>query len=185
MMPPPAKPRVLIVDDNPANRMAFESILDKTYAVVLAENGHQALELAGRESFAVILLDVRMPGIDGFETAARLRKVPASLYTPIIFTSAYDHTAEQIKKGFVAGATDFVFSPVDDEILAFKVSTYVALHLRYETTKAQLTQLRTLVQALVDQVNARCPLDEVLKGTIQKLEEALVGLEHQIWPAST
>jgi len=72
-MPQPLKPRVLVVDDHSANRLAYESILENDFTVALAGSGPEALEMVRREEFAVILLDVRMPGMDGFEVAERLR----------------------------------------------------------------------------------------------------------------
>src|SRR6185295_11512133 len=115
MTPQPAKPRVLVVDDRPANRLAFKTLLDPQYTVVLAENGHEALKRALEQEFAVILLDVRMPGMDGFETAELLRKRESMRYTPIVFMSAYDKNDLQAKKGYIAGATDYLFSPVDED----------------------------------------------------------------------
>lgn len=175
-------PRVMVVDDRPANRLAFRAVLDSEYSVSLAESGADALALAQSEMFDVILIDVRMPGMDGFETAEFLRMEPRSRYTPIIFTSAYDQTLDQIKKGFVAGATDFLFSPVDNELLRFKVGTYAALHQRYESTKAELRRLQYLVQALFREVATRCPMDDVLKTRIVQLEGTLDNLEGNLSP---
>src|SRR5262245_58482935 len=105
MTPQPDKPRVLIVDDTPANRYAFQSLLEEDYTVYIAGTGRRALELARIEEFAVILLDVRMPEMDGFETAERLRRLDKVRFTPILFTSAYDKTMGQLTRGYVAGAT--------------------------------------------------------------------------------
>src|SRR5690242_15235878 len=124
MTPQPIKPRVLIVDDHPANRRAFESLLESDYSVAVAATGYQALALTLRDDYAVILLDVKMPGMDGFEVAELLRRRERTKYTPIVFISAFDQTVLQLKKGFVAGATDFVFSPVDEDLLKYKVATY-------------------------------------------------------------
>src|SRR5579885_2865779 len=108
MTPQPAKPHVLVVDDHPANRMAFEHVLEPRYTVTLAATGRQALEMTLRQDFAVILLDVKMPGMDGFEVAELLRKRERTSHTPIVFISAYDQTVLQAKRGYVSGATDFV-----------------------------------------------------------------------------
>ncbi|HLY74170.1 MAG TPA: response regulator, partial [Planctomycetota bacterium] len=141
MTPQPAKPRVLIVDDRPANRLAFETLLEPLYTVVAAEDGYAALRLTQQQEFAVILLDVRMPGMDGFETAERLRKQENVRYTPIVFMSAYDKTDLQAKKGYVAGATDYLFSPVDEDLLKLKVATYVQLYLKNEGLRLQIEEL--------------------------------------------
>jgi PleD family two-component response regulator len=182
MTPQPAKPRVLIVDDNAANRMAFESVLENDFTVTLAESGRQALDLVKRDEFAVILLDVRMPGMDGFETAELLRERWATRYTPIIFTSSYDQHLAQVKRGFVAGATDYLFSPVDSEILAFKVSTYVAMYLRYRAVNLQMQQLQKFVRSLLDEVDRPGSSEELLKDMIRQLESALDDLQRQIPP---
>ncbi len=148
MTPQPANPRVLVVDDRPANRLAFKTLLDSLYTVVLAENGHEALKRALEEEFAVILLDVRMPGMDGFETAELLRKRESMRYTPIVFMSAYDKNDLQAKKGYVAGATDYLFSPVDPDLLKFKVATYAQMYLRNEDLRFQIHELQESVRAL-------------------------------------
>jgi CheY-like chemotaxis protein len=180
MTPPLEKPRVLIVDDRPANRMAFESVLEGDYAVTLAEDGPRALELARRGDFAVILLDVRMPGMDGFETAEALRGHWATRHTPILFTSAYDQHLGQIKRGFVAGATDFLFSPVDAELLLFKVSTYAALHLRGEEARVQVRRLRKMVESLLAEAERPGAPEDSLRRRIHELDDALDVLQRQI-----
>src|SRR5207249_2353656 len=108
-----------------------------------AENGPQALELALREDFAVILLDVRMPGMDGFEVSRLLRLRGRTRHTPIVFLYAYDKTPAQLKKGYAAGATDFIFSPVDEDILRLKVATYVQLHLRHEALRLKIDRMES------------------------------------------
>jgi CheY-like chemotaxis protein len=180
MIPPSAKPQVLVVDDHPANRRAFESILEQDYAVTLAANGHQALELILREEYAVILLDVRMPGLDGFEVADLLRKRDRTRHTPILFMSAYDQNVIQMKRGYVAGATDFIFSPVDEELLKFKVAAYVQIYLRDETMRLQIQRLSAMVQSLEGDVRRRGPAEEVLKSKIRELESMVEGLRRQM-----
>src|SRR5690242_19263318 len=100
MTPQPAKPRILIVDDHPANRLAFTTLLEPNYTVTAAADGQQALELALQEDYAVILLDVRMPMMDGFAVAEVLRKTDRTRQTPIVFMSAFDQTVLQTKKGY-------------------------------------------------------------------------------------
>src|SRR5688500_17277247 len=122
MSPQPTKPRILIVDDHPANRLAYETVLEGGYTIFLAESGPQALELTRRVEFAVILLDVRMPEMDGYETAVQLRRRDTTRHTPIVFTSAIDQSLSHVNRGFGVGATDYIFSPVDPEFLKFKVA---------------------------------------------------------------
>src|SRR5436190_3186372 len=97
------RPRVLIVDDHEANRYAFEAVLEKDFDVLLADSGKQALDLCERQDFDVIVLDVRMPEMDGFDVAEGLRSRERTRVTPIVFTSAYDQTLAQMTRGYVSG----------------------------------------------------------------------------------
>ncbi|HEX7899620.1 MAG TPA: response regulator [Planctomycetota bacterium] len=172
-MPIVSKQRVLIVDDNPANRLAFEVVLEKDFDVRLAESGLQAIELAQREEFAVILLDVRMPDMDGFETATRLRRLEGTKHTSIIFTSAVEQSQAHVYRGFSVGATDYLFSPVEPEVLKFKVSVYAEFYARDEALRAQIAQLNDVVSAL--RASAR-PADT----RIRRLEGVIAEMKLQI-----
>jgi len=146
--PQPAKPRVLIVDDKESNRTAFEAVLEGDFTVTTATSGLEAIEICQKQEFAVIVLDVRMPGMDGFETSEALRALEATRSTPIIiFTSAYEQTMAQINRGFVAGATDFLFSPVEADLLKLKVATYARIYLKQEALRLEVRELR---KALAD-----------------------------------
>jgi CheY-like chemotaxis protein len=180
MTPQPAKPRVLVVDDHPANRRAFEAILEPGYTVHLAASGFQALELTLREDYAVILLDVKMPGMDGFEVAELLRRRERTKHTPIVFISAFDQTVLQVKKGFIAGATDFVFSPVDEELLKFKVATYVQIYLRNESLRFRIRDLETTVATLREELRARGSADTAILVRIQSLDGIIDGLKREL-----
>ena len=180
MTPQPAKPRVLVVDDHPANRRAFESILEPNYTVHLAASGFQALELALREEYAVILLDVKMPGMDGFEVAELLRRRERTRHTPIVFISAFDQTVLQMKKGFIAGATDYIFSPVDEELLKFKVATYVEIFLRNESLRFRIRDLETTVATLREELRARGSADTAILGRIQSLDGIIGELKREL-----
>lgn len=182
MTPQPAKPHVLVVDDHPANGMAFEHILEPRYTVTLAATGRQALEMTLRQDFAVILLDVKMPGMDGFEVAELLRKRERTRQTPIVFISAYDQTVVQAKKGYVAGATDYLFSPVDEDLLKFKVATYVQIFLRNETLRLQIHGLQSAVRVLEREMQRRGPVEAELQERIRSLEEQVDKLERELGP---
>jgi CheY-like chemotaxis protein len=179
MTPQPTKPRVLIVDDTAANRYAFQSLLEEDYTVYIAGTGRRALELARVEEFAAILLDVRMPEMDGFETAERLRRLDKVRFTPIIFTSAYDKTMGQLTRGYVAGATDFLFSPVDADLLKLKVSTYVQSYLRNEALRLQIFQLNVSLQSVQAELARKGPAENGLKARIRELEEVIAELNRQ------
>ena len=175
----PQSPRVLVVDDNPLNRAAFEAVLEKEFNVTLVDSGFHAIDLCRREEFAVIVLDVRMPGMDGFETAEILRKNDRTKTTPIIFTSAYDQSLAQITRGYVAGATDYLFSPVEDDLLRIKVATYAQIHLRHEELRQNVLRLNESVQQLHRELEQRGIAVTRLRSRVKDLEEAAAKLDRQ------
>jgi response regulator RpfG family c-di-GMP phosphodiesterase len=119
---------ILMVDDHPANLFALEAIFDGLeYNLVKASSGEMALESLHKRDYAVILLDVQMPGLNGFETAALIRAREKSCYTPIIFLTAIDKTEEHVFKGYSLGAVDYLFKPIIPEILRAKVAVFVDL----------------------------------------------------------
>jgi CheY-like chemotaxis protein len=181
MTPQPLKPRVLIVDDRPSNRLAFRNLLDAQYTIFVASDGPEALELVRKMDFAVILLDVRMPGMDGFEVAEQLRRSERTRYTPVVFMSAYDKTDLHAKKGYVAGATDYLFSPVDEDLLKFKVSTYVQLYLRNESLWMQVQQLQDTIHILREEL-LDCNPSTLVQGRMRRLESQVHTLKAELIP---
>lgn len=174
----PTKPRILVVDDHPANRLAFQTLLEPLYSVVLAQDGYEALRLTQHHEYAVILLDVRMPGMDGFETAEKLRKRETVRYTSIVFMSAYDKTDLQAKKGYVAGATDYLFSPVDEDLLKLKVATHVQLYLKNQALRLQIEELQGNVRGLQSELDVCCPRHAV-HSTIRNLDRQITLLRQK------
>ena len=130
--------KILAVDDNAANLTALESMLvELGQPVVCARSGEEALRHLLKEDFAVILLDVVMPGMDGYETASMIRAREKSRYVPIIFLSAMNNDTSQITRAYTAGAVDFVFKPIDALVLRSKVSVFVELQKRAEEIRRQ------------------------------------------------
>src|ERR1700710_3293550 len=112
---------ILIVDDNPANLLALEAALAPVGGrVVRAQAGEEALRFLLQHDFALILLDVQMPSLDGFETARLIRERRRSRYTPIIFVTAHGRDDESILEAYKLGAVDFLFKPVVTEVLQSK-----------------------------------------------------------------
>ena len=138
---------ILIVDDDPSKLIALRAVLDPLGAnVVEARSGADALRHLLKGDFAVILLDVRMPIMSGFETAEMIRQRPASELTPIIFVTAFDQAETNLARGYELGAVDFVFSPIVPAILRAKVTVFVELYKSQHELKRYRTQLQGLVQ---------------------------------------
>jgi len=117
-----AENSILIVDDTVANLLAFSAILKKLGCrIVTAASGLEAITFAEQENFDVVLMDIRMPVMDGFETAQRLRKMSRTQKTPILFLSAHLTPPVHMFSQFVGGSVDFLPSPVDTEALLLKV----------------------------------------------------------------
>ncbi|UBV42000.1 response regulator [Deinococcus taeanensis] len=137
--------RILVVDDQPAKRLALTAALDALEQdVVQAASGREALRHLLTSEFAVILLDVRMPDMDGFETARLIRSRQQTESTPIIFVTAHDRAEADMLSGYTLGAVDFIYSPVQAEVLRAKVSVFVDLHLKTLTVQAQERRVREL-----------------------------------------
>jgi PAS domain S-box-containing protein len=140
--PAPLSPAVLLVDDHPPNLLALKAVLDPLgLNLVLATSGKQALEHLLREDFAVILLDVQMPDMDGFETAAIIRGRERTREVPIIFVTAIHLGADQVTRGYARGAVDYLAKPLDPEVLRAKVSALVELWRRGETLRLRENDL--------------------------------------------
>lgn len=143
----PETASILLVDDTPENLIAFEAVLNSPHQrVVRAHSGREALQALLREDFAVILLDVNMPEMNGFETAGLIRQRPNSEHTPIIFVSAISTTETHAHKAYSHGAVDYIFTPIVPEILRSKVSVFVDLHRKTQEVKRQAERLRVLDQ---------------------------------------
>ena len=138
---------ILIVDDDSTKRFALKTILAPLGEhVVEASSGADALRQLLREEFAVLLLDVRMPMMDGFETAQLIRQRPRSELTPIIFVTALDQAETDMGRGYDLGAVDFVFAPVVPAILRAKVAVFVELYRAQQELRRYRSQLEMLVE---------------------------------------
>ena len=136
---------ILLVDDGEENLLALEAVLkDLGHELILARSGEEALKQVLDHDLAVILLDVRMPGLDGYETAALIRARPASMHTPIIFVTAGDTTPEQVFRGYSVGAVDYIAKPIQPEILRSKVAVFVDLHRKNARLQRQADALLRL-----------------------------------------
>ena len=147
---PEAKAKILLVDDEPKSLYALQQLLatlDEN--LMVAQSGEEALRLALKNDFAVILLDVRMPGIDGFETARLIRSRERSRATPIIFLTAAADEMTSMFRGYEVGAVDYLMKPVVPEILKSKVAVFVELHRKSERLRESEEKLRRLAAHLI------------------------------------
>ncbi|MDH6127687.1 CheY-like chemotaxis protein [Kitasatospora sp. GP82] len=142
------KAKILLVDDRPENLLALEAILsalDQT--LVRASSGEEALKALLTDDFAVILLDVQMPGMDGFETASHIKRRERTRDIPIIFLTAINHGPHHTFRGYAAGAVDYISKPFDPWVLRAKVSVFVDLYTKNCQLKEQAALLRLQLEA--------------------------------------
>lgn len=138
---------ILLVDDQPNNLLALESILGAMGEnLVRAESGRAALRALLQDEFAVILLDVQMPDLDGFETAILIRERDKSRDTPIIFLTAINQSETHVFRGYELGAVDYIFKPLNSDVLRAKVSVFVELFRKREAFKRQALTLARLIK---------------------------------------
>src|SRR5438067_2669872 len=139
------KVNILLVDDQPQNLLALESILaEMDQNLVKAQSGRAALKALLEQEFAVILLDVQMPDLNGFETASLIRERDKSRDTPIIFLTAMSRNETNVFRGYELGAVDYIFKPFHPEVLRAKVSVFVELFRKREAIKRQAQELARL-----------------------------------------
>ncbi|MBK1842557.1 response regulator [Azospirillum sp. YIM B02556] len=137
---------ILVVDDDPRNLFAVRETLEDLGAqLVLAKSGEEALKHLLRQDFALILLDVHMPGMDGYETAELIRLREKSRHIPIIFLTAINKDETHIFRGYASGAVDYMFKPVDPQILKCKVSVFVDLYRKTEEVKREVEAKQRLL----------------------------------------
>src|SRR6185369_4190585 len=139
--------KILLVDDTPENLVSLEAALSGLgEQLVLANSGKEALRYLLEDDFAAILLDVRMPEMDGFETAELIRNRPRSRQTPILFLTGYKNE-EHLFRGYDLGAVDFLFKPIVPEVLRSKVAVFVELSRKADLLheQARALQLQTSI----------------------------------------
>lgn len=151
---------ILIVDDSSDKLLALEAALtDLGQTIVKAESGSEALRLILKREFAVILLDINMPAMDGFETAALIRQRKSSKHTPIIFVTSFSTADVEVYRGYALGAVDYLFTPVTPEVLRSKVTVFVELAKKTREIQRQSEALRRAeeerMQRKLDETNAR------------------------------
>jgi two-component system sensor histidine kinase/response regulator len=179
---------ILLVDDQPEGLLTLEAILGGLEQnLVKAHSGREALRQVLARDFAVILLDVQMPGMDGYETAALIRERPASRHTPLIFLTASHKADVQMIRGYGIGAVDYLFKPLDADILRSKVAVFIELAkksalirkqtaeiIERESEARQLAEARALLLADLEQKNRE------LAAVNQELEAFSYSVSHDL-----
>ncbi|HEV2536897.1 MAG TPA: response regulator [Streptosporangiaceae bacterium] len=157
--------RILLVDDRVENLIALDAILSSLNQILVpVRSGEQALRALAGQEFAVVLLDIMMPGMDGFETATRIKQDVNIRDVPIIFLTAAVAQPEQAFRGYAVGAADYLAKPFDPGVLKAKVSVFVDLYLK-------ASQLRDQAELLGGQ-----PLTDQLSERLAEVEETLAAL---------
>ena len=138
------KSTLLIVDDHPANLTVLESLLGGTYELLKAHSGHAALDLLNDKPVDVVLLDIEMPGIDGYETTRRIKRIRHCQDIPIILISGVFTEDPYVKKGYEAGAIDYFTKPFNSTLLKQKISVYASLQQKNKLLKEKEERIKEL-----------------------------------------
>jgi len=165
--------KILLVDDREDNLFSMETILEKDgYLFVKATSGRQALKILLKEyDFALILMDVKMPNLSGFETAELIYERERLKFIPIIFITANNYGEENIFKGYRAGAVDYIYKPINPDLLRAKVSVFVELYKKNHQLLAQEQKLKAININLQNEIKEReASEDKVRQLNIQLLK---------------
>ena len=173
---PPRVARVLIVDDRPENLLALEAVLEPLgHKVVRANSGPEALRALLRDDYAVILLDVQMPEMNGFETAEMIKLREKSRFTPIIFLTALNKEEQHVFQGYSVGAVDYMSKPIQPEVLRSKVAVFVELYLKNEELRDKDRRLQE-----AERTSLQVRHEQQLSETEARFEEILASANDAI-----
>lgn len=173
--------KILLVDDRPENLLALEAILSSlNQELVRAGSGEEALKRLLTDEFAVILLDVQMPGLDGFETATHIKRRERTKDIPIIFLTAISNEPHHAFRGYAAGAVDYMAKPFDPWVLRAKVSVFIEL---YDKNR-QLREQADLLRRQLAGDGGASDLAEELGGRLASIEEQVETLDKQVSAAA-
>src|SRR4051812_23006892 len=181
----PVTAKILVADDDPRNLYVVEEMLrGPGLDIVLVESGEEVLRHVLKDDFAVILLDVRMPRIDGFEVAAMIRGRPRSSRIPIIFLTAYSKDDLHVFRGYSAGAVDYVFKPIEPLILKSKVDVFVDLYRKTEEIRRQGEEERRLLIENLQVRSEKLKAEQALRRREEHQSLVLQSLPIALYTAS-
>ncbi len=171
--------KILLVDDRDDNLLSMETILEADgYEFVKANSGRQALKILLTEiDFALILMDVKMPNLNGFETASLIYEREKLKHIPIIFISANNYGEENIFRGYRTGAVDYIYKPVNPELLRAKVAVFIDLYRKNHRLLAQEQKLKAINKALENEIAERKASEEQVKELNRQLLNNIARLE--------
>ncbi|HWH17504.1 MAG TPA: response regulator [Allosphingosinicella sp.] len=170
------RPRVLIVDDDERNLLALKTVVEEVAEVVTAASGEEALRHLLKGEFAVILLDVFMPGLDGYETAQMIRKREQTKGIPIVFLSAVNKESAHLLRGYEMGAVDYVFKPVEPMVLRSKVAVFVELFAKTREIQRKARQEQQLLDANLKANAERLRVEKELRLAQQRQQAIIESL---------
>lgn len=176
--------RILLVDDRPENLLVLEASLNSNaelgaVQLVRAQSGAEALRAILEQEFAVILLDVQMPVMDGFETASLIRTKPGAEHTPIIFLTAVNTSDTNVFRGYSLGAVDYLFKPFEPEILRAKVAVFVELHRKKLDIQRMAEEARERAKLLRESNDELAKTNKLLGALYHELESNATALSNQ------
>jgi light-regulated signal transduction histidine kinase (bacteriophytochrome)/CheY-like chemotaxis protein len=173
------QPKILIVDDREDNLLSIETILEPDgYKLIKATSGRQALKiLLNEHDFAMIMMDVKMPNLNGFETASLIYEREKLKHIPIIFITANNYGDENMYKGYQAGAVDYIYKPINPDVLRAKVSVLIDLYKKNIQLIAQEKKLVAINKSLELEIQERMASEEKVKQLNRQLLENIASLE--------
>ncbi|MGW2812401.1 response regulator [Streptomyces sp. NPDC001415] len=173
--PPGERASILLVDDMEDNLIALEAVLGSlNEPLIRARSGEEAMKALLRRKFAVVLLDVRMPGMDGFETASNIKRLDQTKDVPIIFLTGTDADDGYAFRGYATGAADFLTKPFDPWVLRAKVNVFLELHRKNRQLERMLADEQKQLDLIAERFGAI--EDELARGELAEVPE----LRHQM-----
>lgn len=173
------RPKILLVDDREDNLLSIESILEPGgYQIIKATSGREALKILLNElDFALILMDVQMPNLNGFETAEMIYQREKLKHIPIVFITAHHYGEENIFKGYQAGAVDYIYKPINPQLLKAKVAVFIELYKKNHQLMLQEQKLKIINKNLEIEINEKKISEEKVNALNRKLLETIDRLE--------